>query len=79
MKKIFRVETIQVDGFEGSENITYSYMISDSENIEDDEEVTQEDVQKADKVFLEYNRYKNLGEISDDEIKTLVKFKIISI
>jgi hypothetical protein len=79
MKKIFRVETIQVDGFEGSENVTYSYMISDSENIEDDEEVTQEDVQEADEVFLEYNRYKNLGEISDDEIKTLVKFKIISI
>lgn len=79
MKKIFRVETIQVDGFEGSENVTYSYMISDSENIEDDEEVTQEDVQEADEVFLEYNKYKSLGEISDDEIKTLIKFKIISI
>ena len=46
--------------------------------MKDDDEVTQEDVVEADVVFLEYNKYKCVGEITDDEIQTLIKFGIIS-
>lgn len=74
MKKLFKVKTIQVDGFEGDENVSYSYMVSDLENIEDDEEVSQDDVVEV----LEYNKYENIGEITEDELKTLIKFGIIS-
>lgn len=77
MKKLFRVKTIQIDGFEGNETISNSYIISDLEIIEDDDELTQEDVVEADAVFLEYNKYENLGEITDNEIMTLIKFGII--
>lgn len=78
MKKLFKIKTIQIDGFEGNETEIYSYMISDLEIINDDEEITQEDVREADKVTLSYNKYENIGEITDDEINTLVKFGIIS-
>jgi hypothetical protein len=78
MKNLFRVTTVQVNGFTEIENETYSHMISESEILEDDYEITQEDVVEADEVFLEYNKYENLGEITDDEIKTLIKFKVIS-
>jgi hypothetical protein len=78
MKKLFRVTTIQVDGFEGNENESYSYIISDSENINDDYKITQDDVIEADELFLEYNKYENLGEITEEEIVTLSKFRIIS-
>lgn len=77
MNNLFRVTTIQIDGFEGSENHAYSYIVSDSETLEDENEITQEDVVEADEVFLEYNKYENLGKITDDEIKTLIKFKVI--
>ena len=78
MKKLFRVKTIQVDGFEGNETESYSYIVSDLEIMEDDDEITQDDVVEADVVFLEYNKYENIGEIADDEIKVLIKFGIIS-
>jgi hypothetical protein len=78
MKKLFRVKTIQIDGFEGNETISNSYIVSDLEIIEDDDEVTQEDVVEADVVFLEYNKYESVGEINDDEMQTLIKFGIIS-
>ena len=77
MKKLFKIKTIQIEGFEGNETETYSYMISDLEIINDDEEITQEDVREADEVTLSYNKYENIGEITDDEINTLVKFGII--
>ena len=78
MKKLFKIKTIQIDGFEGNETETYSYMISDLEIINDDDEITQEDVREADEVTLSYNKYENIGEITDDEINTLIKFGIIS-
>ena len=78
MKNLFKVRTIQVDGFEGGENETHSYIVSELNTMEDDDEVTQDDVREADVVFLEYNKYENIGEITDDEIKILVKFGIIN-
>ena len=77
MKKLFKVTTVQIDGFEGEENESYSYFISDLETIKNDKIITQEDVVEADVVFLEYNKYKKLGNITEEEIQTLKKFKII--
>jgi hypothetical protein len=77
MKKLFKVRTILVDGWGEGGSESLSYMISDLDHIEDDEEVTQDDVIEADVVFLEYNKYELVGDISDSEIEVLTKFGIL--
>lgn len=79
MKKLFKINTIQVDGFRGDETVTHSYIVSDLEFMEDDNAITQDDVIEADEVFLTYNTYECVGEITDSEIETLVKFGIITL
>lgn len=78
MKKLFRVKQFLVDGFEGNKIVSYSYMISDLEIMKNDDKITQEQVQEADVVFLKYNTYEKVGEITDNEIEVLTKFGIIS-
>ena len=77
MKKLFRVNTILVNGFDGRKDILCSHLISELENMNDEDEITMNDVQDADQVYLSYDKFENLGEITDDEIKTLIKFGII--
>jgi len=77
MKKLFKVTTVQIDGFQRNEIESNSYLISDLDYIVNDKAFTQEDVVEADVVFLEYNKYKKLGNITEEEIQTLKKFKII--
>lgn len=74
---LFKRITIQVDGFEGEESETSSFFISDLTTIKDDDVISQDDVVDQDAVFLTYERYENLGEITEDEIKILSKFTII--
>ena len=77
MKKFYKKTTISIDGFEGNEIESISYMLSEKDNIKNDEPLTQQDVVEADQVFDNYNKYENLGEIDDDEIKILRKFNIL--
>ena len=77
MQKLIKVNQIQVDGFEGNETVSSFYVISDLENIKDDEKITREEVQEADVVFLVYNKYVVLGYITENEIEVLTKFGII--
>lgn len=75
---LFKRITIQVDGFEGEQFETSSVFISDLDIIDNDDVISQDDVVDADVVFLAYDRYENLGEITEDEIKILRKFTIIN-
>lgn len=75
--KLYKVNTIYVDGFEGTEIIEVSYMLSELESIKDEDEITADDVRDADELFLDYTRYENLGDITEDEIRVLTKFGMI--
>jgi hypothetical protein len=79
MKYLFKVTTIQVNGYDGEEVEHYNYVVSEYETLVDDAPIEWEDVVEADKVFLEYNKYENLGFILDEEINVLMKFNIINI
>lgn len=74
---LFKRITIQVDGFEGEQFETSSFFISDLAIISDDDVISQDEVIEEDAIFLTYERYENLGEITEDEIKILRKFTII--
>ncbi len=74
---LFKRITIQVDGYEGEQFETSSFFISDLTTIKDDDVISQDDVMEEDVVSLAYDRYENLGEITEDEIKILSKFTII--
>lgn len=73
---LYKVITISVDGFEGNEFEHVSFMLTDKK-MENDAPIDQDEVIEADVVFLDYNKYEDLGPISEDEIKILKKFTII--
>jgi hypothetical protein len=74
---LFRKTTISIDGFEGNEIKSISYVLSDLETIENDEPITQQQVvEDDDGVFGQYNVYENLGKITEDELEVLRKFEI---
>ena len=75
MKLLKKITTL-VDGFEGDQTETYSYVLS-QKLIPNDAEITRDEVIEADEVFLSYDRYEDLGEINDTEINTLSKFGIV--
>lgn len=74
---LFKRITIQVDGYDGEQFETSSFFISDLTIIKDDDVISQDDVIEEDVVSLAYDRYENLGGITEDEIKILSKFTII--
>jgi len=76
IKKLIKITTHNIDGFEGGDLRSTSYIISDEKPI-DDEELDQNDVQEADVVFDSYNTYEILGEITEEETNILKKFKIL--
>jgi hypothetical protein len=55
----------------------YSHLLSEEDHIKDDKAFTQDDVVDADQVYLVYNKYQSLGEITPSEIQVLKKFNII--
>lgn len=76
--ELYRKITTSVDGFEGDTHETYSYVcVEDNDILQNDDPITQEEVVEADVVFLEYDKYESFGTITDEEISTLKKFKII--
>ncbi|MCK9445451.1 hypothetical protein M0Q50_00990 [bacterium] len=77
---LIKVKTIQVYGYDGSEYESVSYVIgevTDEPYSQDDEPYSQDDVVEHDELYLEYNKYINLGEISEHEEDILSKFGII--
>ena len=76
IKKLIKTTTHNIDGFEGNDLRSTSYIISDEKPIDDDE-LDQNDVQDADVVFDSYNTYEILGEITEEEINILKKFTIL--
>ena len=78
MEFLYKVTENNIDGWEGDNLQSHHYIISEVLMIQDEEEITREDVvENDDGVFSTYLTYTNLGEISKDEIKILKKFKII--
>jgi hypothetical protein len=53
-KNLIKVITYNIDGFEGCDLESISYIISDETPI-DDEELNQSDIQEVDTVFDSYN------------------------
>ena len=76
--KLHKATTINIDGFEGNEIKSNTFILSELEKIADDESITQSDVVEADVVFDSYMKYENLGEITEEEINVLRKFKILA-
>ena len=76
--KLHKATTINIDGFEGNEIKSNTFILSELEKIADDETITQSDVVEADVVFDSYMKYENLGEITEEEINVLRKFKILA-
>jgi hypothetical protein len=74
--RLLKKTTTAVDGFEGDEHDMISFMLSE-EVLENEKPVEQADVVEADVVFLEYNTYEDMGEITEEEIFTLKKFGIL--
>lgn len=73
---LIKVITTQVYGYDGSEFESTSYIIS-NECMVNDTPYSQEDVQDEDEIYLEYNKYIDLGNITEDEEDILNKFGII--
>lgn len=67
-----------VDGWEGYNSTYHEFFVSDKIHIINENEITQEDVVEADVTTLDYCEYQNLGEISENEIEVLKKFKILT-
>lgn len=76
MKYLIKVTTILVYGHGGNSE-SYSYNVSDV-ILPDEKEITQYEVVEADELYLEYKTYENLGEITESEIETLVKYCVIN-
>jgi len=75
--KLYKDNVVLVSGYDGEEDNRFNcFFISNDEQI-DDEPITQNEVQEADIVYLEYHKYEDLGDITDEEIDVLHKFKII--
>jgi hypothetical protein len=75
---LFKRTQVNVDGWnEGLPN-SHFYFLTEESFIEDEKPVTYEDVVEEDSVYLCYNKYENLGNITEDEIKTLKKFEILN-
>lgn len=79
MKNLFKVTTTMVDGYDGGKIETFSYILSDEKEIMNEKEITQEDVMDYDTVFLSYDKFENIGEVTNEEIETLVKFGVVEI
>lgn len=77
MKKLFKIKSIMINGSDGTGFEKYSYIVSDSENIKDQADITKNNMISTSRLFLEYNTYENIGSITDVEIQTLIKFGII--
>lgn len=73
---LYKRVTIGIDGFEGLQITSESFVISETKPI-DDRIITQDEVIEADVVMLEYSIYHLVGPITDDEIAVLMKFKIV--
>lgn len=71
-----RTENV-VDGWDGYCGFHITYCISNSEHIEDEAELTSEDVVNIDDGPIQsYYTYENLGPVSDEELAVFNKFKM---
>ncbi len=74
---LFKVEHTIVDGWEGASSSFFTYKLSTKDTIENDEPLSREDVVENDVVYDTYCTYKNMGQITVEEVETLMKFKIV--
>jgi hypothetical protein len=80
LKNLFKITENHVTGSSDFFNEiiqTHSYIISELSNIENETELTSEDVVEVDRNSLSYKSYELLGTITKSEIETLTKFNII--
>ena len=75
---LFKRTINNVDGFNEGLDDSIEYVLSKTDKMTDDAEVTYTDVQQEDVISLSYNTYKLIGPVTEDELAVLNKFKILS-
>ena len=75
---LFKRTINNVDGFNEGLDDSIEYVLSATDKMTDDAEVTYTDVQQEDVISLSYNTYKLIGPVTADELAVLNKFKILS-
>ena len=81
LKNLFKVTENHVTGSSDFFNEiiqSHSYIVSELSNIENEVELTSEDVVEADRNSLSYKTYIYIGTIRKSEIETLMKLNILS-
>lgn len=75
-KKLYRVTTNVYNPYDDTYEIELSYIISDLSFIENEKPIPRDEARNSE-LFIYYNEFELIGDISDSEISTLEKFNFL--